>query len=139
MREELRTGLVVMAAIAVIIIVGTAGFILIEGWGLLDSLYMTVTTIFTVGFKEVHPLSTSGTVFTLFLIILGVGTILYGIGRMVEFVISGQLSGVFRRRVVRRQVDKLSGHFHSLWLRTGRRVRGPAPSVARCVVRRYRQ
>jgi len=111
MREELRTGLVVMAAIAVIIIVGTAGYALIEGWSLLDSIYMTVTTIFTVGFKEVRPLSTAGTVFTLFLIILGVGTILYGIGRMVEFVISGQLSGVFRRGAVRRQVDKLDGHF----------------------------
>lgn len=111
MRGELKTGLIVVAAVLVIIIVGTVGYTLIEGWGLLDSLFMTVTTIFTVGFGEVHPLDPGGVVFTLVLIVLGVGTILYGIGRMVEFVIGGQLSGVFRRRVVRRQVDKLDAHF----------------------------
>jgi voltage-gated potassium channel len=111
MRGELKTGLIVIAAIVAITIIGTAGYILIEGWGLLDSFYMTVTTIFTVGFGEVHPLSRGGQVFTVLLIVGGVGTILYGIGRMVEFVIGGQLTGVFRRRVVRRQVDKLDGHF----------------------------
>ena len=111
MRGELKTGLIVIAAVVAVIIVGTVGFTLIEGWGLLDSLYMTVTTIFTVGFGEVHPLSRGGAIFTLVLIIGGVGTILYGIGRMVEFVIDGQLSGVFRRRAVRRQVDKLDAHY----------------------------
>jgi voltage-gated potassium channel len=111
MRGELRTGLVVVAAILVIILVGTVGYTLIEGWGLLDSLFMTVTTIFTVGFGEVHPLSRAGEIFTLLLIIGGVGTILYGIGRMVEFVIGGQLSGMFRRRAVRRQVDRLVEHY----------------------------
>jgi voltage-gated potassium channel len=111
MRGELKAGLIVIAAIVAVIVIGTIGFALIEGWGLLDSLYMTVTTIFTVGFGEVHPLSRAGQIFTLLLILGGVGTILYGIGRMVEFVIGGQLTGVFRRRVVRRQVDRLHGHY----------------------------
>jgi voltage-gated potassium channel len=111
MRGELKAGLVVIAAIVAVIVIGTFGYMLIEGWGLLDSLYMTVTTIFTVGFGEVYPLSAAGQVFTVLLILGGVGTILYGIGRMVEFVIGGQLTGVFRRRVVRRQVDRLHGHF----------------------------
>ena len=111
MRQEVRTGIIVLAAIVAVVIIGTVGFMLIEGWGLLDSLYMTVTTIFTVGFGEVHPLSRGGSVFTLLLIVGGVGTILYGIGAMVEFVIGGQLTGVFRRRAVRRQVDKLEGHY----------------------------
>ena len=112
MRQEAEDGLMVLAAIfAVVVIIGTVGYVLIEGWGLLDSLYMTVTTIFTVGFGEVHPLSRAGSVFTLLLIIGGVGTILYGIGAMVEFVVGGQLSGVFRRRVVKRQVDRLEGHY----------------------------
>ncbi len=110
MRKELRTGLVVLAAIVAVVIIGTVGFMLIEGWGVLDSLFMTITTIFTVGFSEVHPLSAAGSVFTIVLILGGVGTILYGIGAMVEFVISGQLTGVFRRGAVRRQVEKLSGH-----------------------------
>jgi voltage-gated potassium channel len=72
---------------------------------------MTITTIFTVGYGEVYPLSTAGTVFTIVLILIGVGTILYGIGAMVEFLIGGQLTGVFRRRAVRRQVARLSGHY----------------------------
>ena len=111
MRGELKAGLIVIAAILAIIIVGTVGYTLIDGWGLLDSLYMTVITVFTVGFGEVHPLSRAGQIFTLLLIIGGVGTILYGIGRMVEFAIDGQVSGMFRRRAVRRQVDKLDAHF----------------------------
>jgi voltage-gated potassium channel len=110
MREEVKIGLIFITAFVAITVAGTVGFMLIEGWGLLDSLYMTVTTIFTVGFGEVYPLSRWGQVFTLLLIIGGVGTILYGIGRMVEFVIGGQLTGVFRRRAVRRQVDRLQGH-----------------------------
>ena len=111
MRREVRAGLYVLAMIVVVMIVGTAGYALIEGWGFLDSLYMTVTTIFTVGFGEVHELSRAGAVFTLVLIFGGVGAILYGLGSMVEFVVGGQLSGVFRRRAVKRQVDRLEGHY----------------------------
>ncbi len=111
MRQELKTGLVVLAAILAVVVIGTIGFVLIEGWGLLDSLYMTVTTIFTVGFGEVHPLSSAGSIFTLLLIFGGVGTILYGIGAMGEFVVGGQLTGAFRRRVVKRQVDRLEEHY----------------------------
>jgi voltage-gated potassium channel len=111
MRGELKTGLRIIAAVLAIIVAGTVGYALIEGWSLLDSLYMTVITIFTVGYGEVHPLSREGQIFTLLLIIGGVGTILYGIGRMVEFVIGGQLTGVFRKRGVKRQVDRLDAHF----------------------------
>ena len=111
MSREARTGLWVLAAIVAVVVVGTVGYTLIEGWGPLDSLYMTVITIFTVGFGEVHPLSTAGSVFTLALIVGGVGTILYGLGSMVEFVVGGQLSGAYRRRVVKKQVDKLEGHY----------------------------
>jgi voltage-gated potassium channel len=126
MRRELRTGLWVLAAIFAVIVIGTMGYTLIEGWSLLDSLYMTVTTIFTVGFGEVHPLSRAGSVFTLLLIFGGVGTILYGIGAMVEFVVGGQLTGVFRRRAVKRQVDRLEGHYIICgYGRVGESVAGP--------------
>ncbi len=111
MRQELRTGLILLAAIVAVVLIGTIGYVLIEGWSLLDSLYMTVTTIFTVGFNEVHPLSRAGSVFTILLIFGGVGTILYGLGTMVEFVIGGQLTGVFRRRAVKRQVGRMEGHY----------------------------
>ncbi|MCE5253822.1 MAG: potassium channel protein [Actinomycetia bacterium] len=111
MRQELRTALWILGAMCLIVLLGTIGYVLIESWSVLDSLYMTVTTIFTVGFGEIHPLSTGGRVFTVILIFLGVGTILYGIGALVEWVVEGQLSGVFRRRVVKRQVEALEGHY----------------------------
>jgi voltage-gated potassium channel len=111
MRREVRTGLYVLAMIVAVIVVGTVGYAVIEGWGFLESLYMTVTTITTVGFREVNPLSAAGKVFTLVLIIGGVGTILYGLGFMVEFVVGGQLSGAYKRRAVKRQVERLEGHY----------------------------
>ena len=100
-----------MAAFVVAVIVGTVGYILIEGWSLLDALYMTITTIFTVGFNEVHPMSTAGEIFTLVLIVGGVGVIFYGIGVMAEFIIGDMLTGLFRGRVVRRHVEKLKNHY----------------------------
>jgi voltage-gated potassium channel len=111
MRRQTRTLLWVLGAVMSVVVVGTVGYMLIEGWGFLDALYMTVTTIATVGFAEVHPLSTGGMVFTVALILGGVGTILYGLGAMVEFVVKGELSGVFRRRAVKKQVDKLEDHY----------------------------
>ncbi len=111
MSKGSRRGLLVVAAIAGVLVVGTVGYMLIQGWGFLDSLYMTVITIFTVGFNEVHPLSTAGHVFTILLILGGVGTILYGLGAMFEFVVSGQLTGAYRRRAVKRQVEKLRDHY----------------------------
>lgn len=111
MRRETKALVWVLIAIVLILLIGTLGYRLIEGWGFMDALYMTVTTITTVGFKEVEPLSTGGRVFTIFLILGGVGTILYGLGTLVEYVIKGQLSGVFKRRTVRRQVDNLEDHY----------------------------
>ena len=94
-----------------VVVVGTVGYVLIEGWGFLDSLYMTVTTIFTVGFGEVHPLSTAR---------VGVhsGADPRGCGyhtlrsRVHGGVRRGRAAlGVFRRRAVKKQVDKLEGHY----------------------------
>ncbi len=110
-RPEAKTLLWVVAGIACIVVVGTVGYMVIEGWGLLDALYMTITTITTVGFKEVRELSTGGRLFTMALILCGVGVILYGLVTIVEYAIKAQLSGVFKRRAVKRQVDKLDGHY----------------------------
>jgi len=110
-RKEFKTAFIVAAMGVAVLVVGTLGYMLIEDWGFLDSFFMTITTIFTVGFGEVHPLSRAGMVLTIVLIIVGVGVILYSLSVLMEFVIGGQLSGVFRRRAVKKQVDKLEGHF----------------------------
>ncbi len=101
-------GIVLLLAI---IAIGVAGYRLIEGWPLLDSLYMTVITITTVGFTEVHPLSTAGRVFTIFLIIGGVGGALYALTGIITFVVEGQFGWTLGRQRMRSRIAQLKGHF----------------------------
>jgi voltage-gated potassium channel len=90
---------------------GVAGFMAIEGWSFLDALFMTVVTISTVGYGEVHPLTTYGKVFAIALIFLGVGTFLYVITSIGEFVVSGQLSGALGRRKMKKTIHDLKDHY----------------------------
>ena len=66
---------------------GVAGYMLIEGWSFLDALYMTVTTVTTVGFREVHPLGDGGRVFTIFVVLFGVGVAFYILTTLVQTVV----------------------------------------------------
>lgn len=111
LRRETKTLLWVVGAIVLVVAIGTAGYMVFFQWSFLDALYQTVTTITTVGFKEVRPLSTGGRVFTILLILCGVGVIFYGLATIVEYAIKAQLSGVFKRRAVKKQVDKLENHY----------------------------
>ena len=90
---------------------GTAGYRLIEGWSLFDALYMTVITVGTVGYGETHPLSTAGRVFTMALILIGIGLFTYGFSTIAAVVIEGDLSEAFRRRRMEKDIAKLSGHY----------------------------
>lgn len=90
---------------------GTAGFVLIEGWGLLDALYMTVTTMTTVGFGEIHPLSQGGRLFTITLILGGVGTIFYTFGVFAETLAEGRFAAFRRHRRMTGDISALRDHF----------------------------
>jgi len=90
---------------------GTVGYMVIEGWSFLDALFMTVTTMATVGYREVQPLSQSGRVFTIILIIFGVGGIFVTIGIFTEFVIEWYLGDFFRRRMMENKIKSLKDHF----------------------------
>ena len=87
---------------------GTVGYVIIEGWTMFDAFYMTIITISTTGFKELHPISETGRVLTTFLIIAGVGTIAYMGGRAVQAIVEYQ---VFRRRKLHRKVAELKNHY----------------------------
>lgn len=91
--------------------IGTLGYILIEGWSILDSAYMAVLTLATVGFREVHPLSTTGMIFTIFLMIFGIGIIAYSIGVFAQFMVEGELQKVLGRRQVEKKIAKLFDHY----------------------------
>lgn len=105
-----RRLLTAFAALAGILTFGTLGYVVIEGWSFLDALYMTVITVATVGYREVHPLSSAGTLFTMLLIATGVGGALYVLGRLAELVVDGGLRDSLRRRAMERRIGKLSGH-----------------------------
>lgn len=101
---------VLLFAIVLLIAFGTTGFMLIEGWDLLDSVYMTVTTVATVGFGEVHQLSDAGRVFTILLIILGVGLFAFVLTTLSSKIIQKQLVWVLRHRKMNDAIDKLEKH-----------------------------
>jgi len=99
-----------LLAFWLVIVAGTVGYVIL-GFGFVDALYQTVTTITTVGFREVHPLSTVGKLFTIVLILVGVGTALYTFGILLEALIEGHLRQQLRRRQMDRQIRQMTGHF----------------------------
>src|ERR1700685_2392675 len=101
-----------LIAIAVVVTLagGTAGFVLIEHFPVFDAFYMTLTTVTTVGYGEIHTLSTPGRVFNCFLILFGVVTMLLAIGAMTQTVIELELNQFFGKRRVKSMIDKLDGH-----------------------------
>ena len=98
-------------ALAAIIVVGTGGYIVIESWSLLDALYMTIITITTVGYAEVHPLSAGGRIFSIFLIIGGVSGALYTLTGIIGYIIEGRFGTTLERRRMKTRIAKLKGHF----------------------------
>jgi voltage-gated potassium channel len=117
--RRLRLALTVLACVMV---VGTVGYLLL-GFTLLEAVYQTVTTVTTVGFREVRPLSDAGVVFTIVLILLGVGTALYALGVLIQTLVEGDLHDVFgRRRMERKIADIERPVIVCGWGRVGRAI-----------------
>jgi voltage-gated potassium channel len=106
--KRLIAGLI---ALSVVFAAGVGGYTLIEGWSMLDALYMTVITIASVGYGETHPLSNTGRIFTIFLILFGCGVLIYGISTFTAFVVEGELTDVLRRRKMQKKIEQLKGHY----------------------------
>ncbi len=110
-RKHKRTMLYSALLIGSVLAVGTAGYTLIEGWNWFDSLYMTVITMTTIGYQEVHNLSTAGRVFTVLFIFLSVGAVLYTFNNAARLIVEGELNDIFGRRKLQSRIQKLSGHY----------------------------
>ena len=98
-------------ALIAVIIIGVLGYEIIEGWNFLDSIYMTIMTITTVGYSEVHPLSSGGRVFSIFLMLGGVGAALYTLSGIVSYIIEGNIGTVWERRKMQKRIAGLKDHF----------------------------
>jgi voltage-gated potassium channel len=97
--------------LATVLCVGTAGYVVIEGWDVFDAFYMTITTVTTVGYGEIHPLSRAGRVFNSGVIILGVATVLYTFSFLMARLVEGDLQARWARRRRERMLDNLTNHF----------------------------
>jgi voltage-gated potassium channel len=102
----LASGLILLS-----ITFGTTGYMVIEGWNFLDSLFMTITTLTTVGYREVHELSTAGIIFTLILIIFGVGTVLYALSAGAKVILEGELRELFGRKRLEKKIKGIRDHY----------------------------
>jgi voltage-gated potassium channel len=96
---------------ALLISLGTIGYIGIEGWSFLDALYMTIITLGTVGFREVHELSDTGKIFTMVLIVFGVSVLGYIVGSLAQIMFEGQFQRIIGRKKVEKRIDALTDHY----------------------------
>ncbi len=103
----LRKGFI---GIGLVLVFGTVGYRVIEGWDWLDSFYMTVITISTVGITEVHPLSDTARLFTTALIFVGVGVMAYCLTRVAEFMFQRSLTNVLGRRIMMKKIAQMKQH-----------------------------
>ena len=107
LRRRLRW---VFAGLIAVVGFGVAGYVVLEGWSFLDALYMTVLTLTTVGFREIRPLDTSGQLFTMVLILMGVGLALVAVSLIARLVADPDAGARSRRKRMQRQIDQLDDH-----------------------------
>lgn len=109
--ERLRALEKAVLLLTAILIIGVFGYMIIEKANFLDSLYMVIITVTTIGYGEVFPLGTGGEIFTIFIIVAGVGTVGYTLVSAVEFMIENSLSGFMGRRKMRKEIENMLGHY----------------------------
>src|SRR3984957_14986203 len=106
-----RRILLTAGLLCVTLLAGTAGFVLIEGYSWFDAFYMTLTTITTVGYQELRPLSHSGRIFNSFLILFGVSAMFLAVGAMTQTIIELELQDRYGKRRKKRMINNLHDHF----------------------------
>jgi voltage-gated potassium channel len=108
--DELKPAYYSIAFLIGIFLIGINGFYFIEGWSFIDSLYMTVQTLATVGYGEVHPLSHSGKIFVSLLITVSFGFYAFSITLLARYIVSGVFRNYFKYSKVIKEIDKLENH-----------------------------
>jgi voltage-gated potassium channel len=110
MDNNFKTMVFALALLVLMIVVGVFGYVFIEDFSFFEALYMTVITMSTVGFKEVHELSPSGMIFTSVLIVLSFGVFATVITTATRYIVSGVFSNYYKIRKVKKQIEKIENH-----------------------------
>jgi voltage-gated potassium channel len=100
-----------LVLLCLILFAGTAGYMAIEKWSFFDSFYMTIITLTTVGFGEIHPLSGNGRIFTVCILLSGFGVLTYTITSGISFLMEGELDHIIRRRKMDKQLKNAKAHY----------------------------
>ena len=132
MNRLTRRFLLILLAIAANLVIGTVGFTWIDHYSPFDAFYMTLTTMTTVGYGEIHPLSRAGRIFNSFLIFFGVTTIFIAIGAMTQTIIEMEFGDAIGKRRNKHMIDKLKDHF--ILCGFGRVGRGAAAELQHAAV-----
>jgi len=111
MKAAFQRVLLLLGLIAALLVMGTIAFHLIEGWTLFDGFYMTLMTLTTVGFGEIHPLSLNGRIVASLLMLAGVAAVFISVGVMVDLIIKLELADYFGRKRRQHMLEKLSNHY----------------------------
>jgi voltage-gated potassium channel len=109
--KKRRTFFFYLVVVAAIILLGTVGYVVIEGWGWFDGLYMTVITLATIGYGEVQPLTRTGRLFTLGLILIGVVSFGFLISTLTQTLIETEVAAILGRRKMFKDISKLKDHY----------------------------
>jgi len=99
------------ACLLALLLAGSLGFVWLEGWDFFDALYMTVTTLTTVGYSETHPLDRIGRIYNMVLILTGMGVMFYIVGSLARVVIEGELHAVLGRRKLIKHIRRMKNHY----------------------------
>lgn len=100
----------------VLLLIGTIGFHFLENLSLVESIYLTSSTITTVGYGDIHPESNSGRLFSIFIMFGGIGIVIYTLTFIVNFIVEGELKNIYGGRKMESELKKLKKSLHHLWV-----------------------
>ncbi|RWX50623.1 voltage-gated potassium channel [Candidatus Electrothrix marina] len=103
--------LLFIAPLLMFLVIGPVGYILLEGTGFLDGLYLTIITISTVGYGDIVPTTPGGRLFTVLLIFSGVGYVMYMFSQITEAMVEGGLQRFVERRKMQKKMTRLHNHY----------------------------
>ncbi|MBM9512523.1 TrkA family potassium uptake protein [Desulfogranum marinum] len=107
----MRKALIISSLFLLLLVVGTIGYMLFENTSFWGGMYLTIITVFTVGYGDIVPIHPTGKVFTVFLVITSVSFVMYTFSKITETMIEGEIRGLFRRRKMKQHVARLQDHY----------------------------